>query len=571
MKKNNFLNVIIFSLGICFANPFFAQISEAIQNIHGNFQIDMQNCEDDTATGTQPVNERVRYNAFGNLNYTSGGFSAGLRYESYNPVMLGFSSDYSNKSGIPYRFARYQHSDIDITIGNFYEQFGSGLILRAYEDRGLLYDNAFDGMRVVFTPKSGITLKGLMGRQRVFWGLSDGVVKGFDGEINFMELFDSLKNKKTKIILGGSFVSKFQDDKNSSLVLPKNVGCYGGRLTILNESHNLFIEYSHKINDPSFQNKYSYKDGQGLYVSYTYAQKGLAVLLSGKYIDNMSYRSDRDKQLTAALINFLPALSKPHTYLMMAYYPYASQPNGEVGGSAELSYKFKKDSPLGGKYGMDITLNSSLFYGTDTTLINPTQDSIKKRVYSVNPFGVGDKYFHDVNIEITKKFSKKTKLTLMYSNQYINQSVVQFATFNKVEHPDVYSNIFVADVSYRYKTGAAIRSETQLFLGKYDKGDESHLSEEEKVAGNTGSWVTQTFEWTPNSKWFIVLMDQFNYSNPLDYKKLHYYYGGVTYVTGPTRIMLSYGRQRQGIFCAGGVCRVVPAFTGFQISISSSF
>jgi len=59
-------------LGICFANPFFAQLNEASQNIHGNFQIEMQNCEDDTATGTQPVNEKLRYNAFGNINYISG-------------------------------------------------------------------------------------------------------------------------------------------------------------------------------------------------------------------------------------------------------------------------------------------------------------------------------------------------------------------------------------------------------------------------------------------------------------------------------------------------------------------
>lgn len=571
MRLNNKLKNIMFVLGICFANPFFAQLNEAAQNIHGNFQIEMQNCEDDTATGTQPVNERLRYNAFGNINYISGGFSAGIRYESYNPVMLGFLPDYSNRSGIPYRYARYQHKDIDITVGNFYEQFGSGLIFRTYEDRGLLYDNAMDGFRAIYTPKNGVTLKGIVGRQRVFWGLSDGVIKGFDGEVSITELFDSLSASKTKFIVGGSFVTKFQDDKNPSLVLPKNVGCYGGRLKIVNESFNFYAEYAHKINDPSYQNQYSYKDGQALYLSSSYAQKGFSVLLSGKYIDNMSYRSDRDKQNTVAFINFLPALSKPHTYLMMAYYPYASQPNGEVGGSAEVQYKVKKDTKLGGKYGMDININASLFYGTDTTQISPTVDSIKQRKYSVNAFGVGEKYWHDVNIEISKKFSKKWKGTFMYSTQYINQSIVQYNTPDKSEHPDVLSNIFVVDVTYKYKSGSAIRSETQLFLGKYEKGDERHLTEAEKIAGNTGSWVTQTLEWTPNSKWFFVLMDQFNYSNPVEYKKLHYYYGGITHVSGPTRIMLSYGRQRQGIFCAGGVCRLVPAFTGFQLSISSSF
>ena len=33
-----------------------------------------------------------------------------------------------------------------------------GITLRAYENRGLLYDNALDGMRVIFL-QNGITLK----------------------------------------------------------------------------------------------------------------------------------------------------------------------------------------------------------------------------------------------------------------------------------------------------------------------------------------------------------------------------------------------------------------------------
>jgi hypothetical protein len=568
LYKNLFFSL----LGICFANPFFAQISDALQSVHGNFQIDAQNCQQDTATGVPDVQgQTFRYNAFGNINYTSGDFSMGFRFESYNPVMLGFLPDYSNKSGIPYKYARYKHKDIDITIGNFYEQFGSGLMLRTYEDRGLLYDNSIEGFRAIYSPHAGVTFKGVTGRQRVFWGLSDGIVRGFDGEVNFMELLDSLNRFKTKVILGGSFVSKYQDDKNPSLVLPKNVGCYGGRLNVVNEDFNFYAEYAYKINDPSYQNQYSFKDGQALYLTSSYAKKGFSVLLSGKYIDNMSYRSDRDKQSTVAFINFLPALSKPHTYLMMAYYPYASQPNGEVGGSADIQYKVKKGTALGGKYGMDISLNASLFYGTDTTHIKAENDSVRHLLYSVDPFSTGDKYFHDINIEISKKFSKKVKMTLMYANQFINQSIVQYNTPDKSEHPDVYSNIIVADLTFKYKTGAAIRSETQLFLGRYDKGVTTHMTEAERVAGNNGNWVTETLEWTPTSKWFFVLMDQFNYSNPVDYKKIHYYYAGITRVSGPTRIMLSYGRQRQGIFCAGGVCRLVPAFTGFQLSISSSF
>ena len=402
--------------------------------------------------------------------------------------------------------------------------------------------------------------------------MSPGVVRGFDAEVNVTELFDSIfKNSKTKVIFGGSFVSKYQADNDPTLVLPENVGNMAGRLTIIRGGFNFNTEYAYKINDPSYQNHFSYKSGRALIATTSYATKGFSVLLTGKMIDNMSFRSDRNATNTIDMINYQPSLTKPHTYMMAAYYPYASQANGEVGGMGEIQYKVKKGSWLGGKYGMDISLNGSVFYGLDT-LGTGASDSTRHLNYSTNYGNVGNEYFHDINIEINKKFSKKLKMTFMYANQFLNQSVVQFNTLDKEEHPDVHSNIGVIDITYRYKTGSAIRFETQGFFGKYDyKNAQFDPKGDRNITNNTGSWITELVEWTPTSNWFIVIADQYNYNNPTPNKQLHYYYGSIGYVNGPTRISISYGRQRQGIFCAGGVCRFVPASSGFNISISSSF
>lgn len=571
---NKIYHYLTAALCFCVSGAAFGQISNALQSVHGNFQIDAAHYQKDTIIGADPGKEVFRYNAFGNINYSIGNFTAGFRYESYNPVLIGYLPGYKG-SGIPYRFARYKHKDIDITVGNFYEQFGSGITLRAFEDRGLLYDNALDGMRVIFTPKKGITLKGLVGKQRTFFTLSPGVVRGFDGEINVTELFDSIfKNSKTKVIIGGSFVSKYQQDQNPSLVLPENVGTSAGRFAIIRGGFNFNAEYAYKINDPSLQNNYSYKEGQAIIASTSYATNGFSILLSGKATDNMSFRSDRDASNTIAMINFQPAMTKPHTYMMMAYYPYASQPNGEVGGMGEIQYKVKKGTALGGKYGMDITLNASVFYALDTTGLDPAKsDSAKQHKYTTNYSNVGDEYFHDFNIEVSKKISKKLKFTAMYAYQFLNQSAVQFGTLDKEEHPDVTSHIGVLDVTWRYKTGSAIRFEAQGFFATYNYGEHSvdKLTGETNIQNNTGSWVTGLIEWTPSSKWFIVVADQYNYDNPVASKRVHYYYGSLGYVNGPTRVSLSYGRQRQGIFCAGGVCRFVPSSSGLTLSISSSF
>lgn len=555
-----------------FHNTTKAQIKDALGSVSGNFQIDAANYQKDTIIDADPGSETFRYNAFGNINYQKGGFSAGVRFESYNPPLLGFLPGYKG-SGVPYRFARYQHKDIDITVGNFYEQFGSGITLRAYENRGLLYDNALDGMRVIFTPKNGITIKGLVGKQRTFFSLSPGVVRGIDGEVNIMDLFDSIIGKsKTKVIIGGSFVSKYQQDQNPTLVLPENVGTGAGRFTVIRGGFNFNAEYAYKINDPSYQNKYSYKEGHSVIASTSYGTDGFSIMLSGKMLDNMSFRSDRDAQNTIAMINYQPDFSKFHTYSLMAYYPYATQPNGEVGGTGEIQYKFKKGSVLGGKYGMDITINGSAYYALDTTGIAPINDTLRNFKYSTNYGNVGDEYFHDINIEITKKLSKKLKFTLMYANQFLNQSIVQFNTPDKEEHPDITSHIGVLDITYRYKTGSAIRFETQGFFGSYDYKEHAiDANGEKNITSNTGSWVSGLIEWTPNTHWSITVADQYNYNNPVEAKRVHYYFGMIGYVNGPTRVSVSYGRQRQGIFCAGGVCRFVPASSGLSISISSSF
>lgn len=570
--RSSFSKFLIIIAGSYFSLQSQEQnLQHKLPSITGNFQIDAANYSKDTVIGADPGGQVVRYNSFGNINYSQGNFTAGVRFESYQPPLLGYLPGYTG-TGIPYKYARYRHKDIDVTVGSYYDQFGSGMCFRSYEDRGLLYDNAMNGMRVIFTPKDGVTLKGIVGKQRTYFELSPGVVRGVDGEINFTQLFndgrsglndtggvDSTKYKrplKTQVIVGGSFVSKYQADQDPKLVLPENVGCAAGRINIINGGFNFYTEATYKINDPSTVNNFSYKDGKGIYSSLSLASSGgLTFLATGKIIDNMNFRSDRTATGTIDLINYSPSLTKNHTYMMMAYIPYASQLNGEIGGSVEMQYKFKKGTPLGGKYGTEICINASAMYAPDTTALPSSQDSIRHYKYSVDYTKLGKEYFHDVNIEINKKINKHLKFTLMYSTQFINQAQVQHGTISKEEFPDVNSHIVVSDVTWRYKTGKAIRFEAQTFQSKdWNK-----------------SWVTGLIEWTPNTHWFVIAADQVNYNNPDVTKRVHYYYGSIVHVTGPTRISLSYGRQRAGIFCAGGVCRFVPSANALSISISTSF
>lgn len=126
-------------------------------------------------------------------------------------------------------------------------------------------------------------------------------------------------------------MSKYQKDQDPTYNLPLNVGASSARISMNSGGWSLSSEYAYKINDPSTSNGFIYKEGQALLVNAGYTRKGLGITLGAKRIDNMGYRSDRYSVGNTLIINYLPALTKNHTYILSALYPYATQPNGEFG------------------------------------------------------------------------------------------------------------------------------------------------------------------------------------------------------------------------------------------------
>lgn len=536
--------------------------------IHGNVDIYAQQYNVDSIIGAPIVPEKSGINAFTNLIVTKGKFSAGLRLESYMPPVQGFDVRYGDqKVGIPYRFASFSQDGLEITAGNFYEQFGNGLILRSYEERALGIDNAFDGIRVKYMPVNGIYLKGLIGNQRYYWRKSDGIVRAFDAEIQVNELLLAMEASALRISLGGSFVSKFQDAGSSSLNLPENVAGGAGRINVNYKGFGLMGEYAFKANDPTKSNHYIYRNGQGVFLSATYSQKGFGINISAKSIDNMEFRSDRDAGLNDLFINYLPALTRQHTYnLATTLYPYATQPNGEIGIQGDLIYKIKRGSKIGGKYGTTIQVNVSMINGMKRAYLtgdDPDQaislldqqvyleDDPGREGYTTNLLSFSDSvYYRDFNIEIDRKFSKAFKLKLSYIHQEYNIALIQ----NKVS-PNVKAHIAVAEGLHTFAKKHSIRWEAQTMVTEQDQGD----------------WVFGLIEYGFSPHWIITVLNQYNYGNKVKDLRVNYPTAQLTFIKNANRLSIGYGRQRAGIFCVGGVCRNVPAANGLTVAITSSF
>src|SRR5690606_10563168 len=143
----------------------------------------------------------------------------------------------------------------------------------------------------------GIHLKGFIGQQRLNFVnqavKGAGIVRGIDAEISLSELLDSNWTSANNLILGGGFVSKYQEDRDPSLVLPENVGAYAMRANFNTQKWNLYTEYAYKINDPNNKNGFIYKDGQALLVNATYSVRGFGLSVGAHSFDNMFFQSDR--------------------------------------------------------------------------------------------------------------------------------------------------------------------------------------------------------------------------------------------------------------------------------------
>ena len=216
--------------------------------INGDFNLSLQSYQEDILIDAQAADEIVLSNAYLNLNYTKGNFRTGIRYESYLNALADFDPEFKG-NGIPFKYATYKLYGLEITAGNFYEQFGAGLIFRSYEEKGLGIDNAMDGVRLKYDGLKATSIKGFIGKSRTHFTYADGIFRGVDGEVNINELFNS--NIKTQFSVGGSFVSRYQERSNIVFKIPQNVGAYATRLNVNNGGWNSYTEFAYKVNDPA--------------------------------------------------------------------------------------------------------------------------------------------------------------------------------------------------------------------------------------------------------------------------------------------------------------------------------
>lgn len=530
--------------------------------LSGSVQSDWLIPQQDDKIGTGEYKDDILTNTYVDLNLMNKYVDAGVRLEYTEHPLPGFENDFEGW-GVPHFYVKGKLKDkAELTVGTFYEQFGSGFILRTYEERALGIDNSLLGGRLVLRPVKGVTVKALTGRQRRYWNWNKAWISGGDVELNIDQWLPAFQQSNTYLTLGASFVNKHEDtetimaDPTLMLNLPKDVNSFDVRANLQKGNFSLLAEYAQKSQDPSYDNGYIYRKGYVAMLSASYSKRGMSALLQAKRSDNMSSRSRRSMNGSSSMINHLPAFTMEHTYSAAAYYPYATQPLGEWAYQAEFGYQFKRNTALGGKYGTNVRLNFSHVHAIDKSEHSVTWNDPQRTPRVLDGVGSngygssfwkwgGQTYYQDLNVMLEKKLSKQFKLNLMYMNQFYNMTVVEG------EGGMVHSDIFVAEGKYQFNKKFTLRGEAQYLSTKDDEGD----------------WVFGLLELSILPSWMVTVSDEWNVGET----KLHYYMASVTWNHASHRIQAGYGRTSAGFNCSGGVCRYVPAQRGFTLSYNYNF
>lgn len=566
MKK-----LLLLLLPLSVVGSLSAQENDSIQKkdygkVFGGFESNSQWYLNDKERGLSHPQDPIRSNNYLLVNYQIGSFSAGVQVESYEPnALLNYNPGFKGTDLGTY-YASYKTSKFEATAGYFYEQFGSGLLLRAWEDRALGINTALRGGRILYRPSDNVRLTALYGRQRSGFDVSHGDVYGFDSDFNLSKLF---KFESSDLSVGASYIGRYEKIDLPDPPVDELTNAFAGRVNFIHNAFYASGEFNYKQKDVLLNalNTLNYdfiKPGNALLLNFGYSKEGLGIDATFRRLENMGFLSERTPtsvgdgistslNFNDKILSFTPALTKQHHSNLANIYVFQAQGRvsfvdptimmaGETGGQLDVFYDFAKESMFGGKYGTKVAINVSSWYNL------PGQYRFNPAQYDTKFFGVGTKYFSDYNVEIKKQLSETWHTAFEYVNQYYNKEWLQGGELVK-------TNIVTAEATYNFTPSKSIRVEAEHMWADAD----------------FKNWAGGTVELNLNDKYSFYVWDIMNYGNDDAKKRIHYYNVGGAYRIGATRIALNYGRQRGGLVCVGGVCRFVPESTGVSMQISTAF
>lgn len=478
------------------------------------------------------------------LDYIRGRFSAGVQGEWYPSPMPGYDRDLKGWH-LPVKYVGWQEKNWSVTAGDFYEQFGSGLVLRSWEDRALGLANSLGGVRFKgLFADGGVRATLLAGAPRsAAWGsgYAPALVSGFDLDIDPLRLLG--RENGLGLTLGAALTDRYEGSPDGDLALllgtdaPQNVLLHSFRVGIAPGAFQLSAEYVGKgkdftaIHQRGAGDRYALERGRAVSAEASWSGGNLSLTASWRYLDNMAFRSYRTlgTLVPSNTLNYLPALCQQQTYMLASLNPYETYSEGESGFRGDLYYRFPRGSALGGKYGMTLHVGGSWIDGLGKVLPRRDHNYLAYR---------------DLNIDIERKWNRRLKTILFVS---IQESSPTHGNRKATEA----QNVFVFEGQYRFSARTSLRTELQYLYSEEREGD----------------WMAGLVELGIAPHWSFSVSDMYNHGST----KEHYWNVTASWSRNALKCIFGYGRSREGMVCSGGVCRWQPEYKGLFLRAQYAF
>ncbi|MDP4219152.1 MAG: DUF6029 family protein [Bacteroidota bacterium] len=484
----------------------------------------------------------------------------GLRYELDDPSEVGPSFQ-----GLRRRWIEYHKDKLNIQAGDVYALYGRGLAMNAFEARPLNYDSWLDGVKGEYEylwKKEDFDFKPSLG------------VRMIAGKLSFHDVVDTNKPVQNvsaravngqlglfgkKVIVGASYLQASTTvseltAKNGIQSTDRIVNQPDVYLNVLAGSVEGFLQFTEMRSmldvlsgkDTSISNR-----GKALYGSISYAGPDLGLTIEYK---NYSYfvhapGADNDKYFSKLPISNPPEVYKEFTYTSL------TRTTHNVNFDDELGFEIEANITAIPEYTITLNCAASSRHNSYGDSLDANFLPVATGSTSVMPkLGSSGFFpFWEAFTEVEHDFGE-----LNYAKAFFHRrsNVIAF-------------NGKTADVQRSTTVGAKVQyatAKSQSLLAIYEL---QWMYDTEKLLNDhrlTNQLLTLQYSFNP----IITFGGVFDYSTQNEGPRHFWPQGFLSFrIGGSHTVLASYGAERGGLNCTGGICRVVPAFNGLRVTLTS--
>ena len=488
-------------------------------------------------------------------------FSVGLRYEMDDPSEVGRSFQ-----GIRRRWIQYKKNSLELQAGDVNALFGRGLAVNLFESRPLNFDTWLDGVygKTEFdvpqdwlTFKSSIGVRGVAGKLDFFpidttqpmMGIS---ARSANAEINLfgknVVLGSTFLQAFTGVNMPGPFNSTFATNREVNqpdFYVDINTGEFAGfaewteNRTHVTQLLSTPVDTSHA--------------GHAVYGSLSYASSNFGLTLEYKNYDYYEHapNSPYENVFSKLPLSNPPEVYKEFTYTTITRTTHAVNFDDELGFQAEANITAIPQ----------LTINLNAAAASRHKKYDVAGNAVDSVSIIPNFSDLGFWPFWEAFAEAEWEWDDQNPMNYARLALHRRSDVIVYNAASPLQTDRRRMTTIAGKVQYE-------TSETQsvlVILEHQWEFDASRTSADKNLTNDLLSFQ-YSFPWVALGG----MLDMMTPAQKIGNEDTFWPQAFISLKLGESHTLLaSYGKERGGLNCTGGICRIVPPFNGLRLTLTS--